>query len=905
MSLVFPVVLLKSETWTGHKLQGRRKIHGLKVSIENRKGSTRSGVDKDGHEWSIKMHADYGRIRGSVGADGDLLDCYVGPNPESTRVFVIHQNDPTTGAYDEDKVMLGFDSPEEAKALYLKQYDRPGFFGSMEETDIDTFKEKAMAKKNHGKKLVIKKSIPQKLDGPFYAAFRAMFAGEDGSLDLYGNSYKLKDLDGFPAGLDLENCELIRYGEDVAFFQAGGDWQQGVNFAVGLKDGKLAIVSKFEDTQPQTRTERKAVAKQLIIKKSVEPIFGVEPELVVGIMVEKEHTDDPQEARKIAMDHLREDPHYYKKLIAAGLVDEPEALKAAQRLSLEKARKSPKLIPVVRTVTRDGTTFPMTVWMLPSDVKAGRLDTARQGDLFDVPMPMMQGDLFDQGPAAEIPAKVEAAKIELEALKGSADDEAKAQAVSLAAAETRNAVQAVFFGEPDAAGPTAPPAYEYSPETVGVEVMGGIHALDYTGVVPKAIGLLSPSRALDTARPSWVPEVSDSYFRKHDGRLPFIKLAENEYLVQVAGTSSRTSSSEDSAYAKVNLEVLAGLHDYYGKRAKAMTKKAIADDIAKKKAEAIQWLQEHPESLDENAYNKSTRWYYERAAKGEVKSRIKPFRTIGDNKASYDQYYLIQRAAGKATRSEVWAYFGEMMREYKQKTSDMEIQFEDNSSSFVKGRETSYGDSGTKATLLDQYGVRVKRQNGDEITDGEVADIRAALDSVFAAFGDRSSMARKYGLKISHSGDKLMHARRALGIYFPSYRAIGVTAQLGDKHMGFILAHEWAHFMDNYMGGELYHYASDKFGSPAHKIADTFRNAMMKPQKSDYQNRTCECFARAFEEYHSIKSGDEKTLQEYRQGQGNYVEPERFKATIAPLIEEFLKENNEILKSMRVWSFKL
>lgn len=785
----------KSLTWSGWPLQGRRKVHGMKISIENRKGSYRRGTDKDGHEWKTLMRADYGYVRGTVGKDKDHLDCYVGPNPESTRVFVIHQNDPTTGAYDEDKVMLGFDSPEEAKALYLKQYDRPGFFGSMEETDIDTFKEKAMAKKNHGKKLVI--------------------------------------------------------------------------------------------------------------KKSGQPIFGVDPELVVGIMVEKEHTDDPQEARKIAMDHLREDPHYYKKLIAAGLVDEPEALKAAQRLSLEKARKSPKLIPVVRTVTRGGTTFSMTVWMLPSDVKAGRLDTARQGDLFDVPMPMMQGDLFDQGPAAEIPAKVEAAKIELEALKGSADDEAKAQAVSLAAAETRNAVQAVFFGEPDAAGPTAPPAYEYSPETVGVEVMGGIHALDYTGVVPKAIGLLSPSRALDTARPSWVPEVSDAYFRKHDGRLPFIKLAENEYLVQVAGTSSRTSSSEDSAYAKVNLEVLAGLHDYYGKRAKAMTKKAIADDIAKKKAEAIQWLQEHPESLDENAYNKSTRWYYERAAKGEVKSRIKPFRTIGDNKASYDQYYLIQRAAGKATRSEVWAYFGEMMREYKQKTSDMEIQFEDNSSSFVKGRETSYGDSGTKATLLDQYGVRVKRQNGDEITDGEVADIRAALDSVFAAFGDRSSMARKYGLKISHSGDKLMHARRALGIYFPSYRAIGVTAQLGDKHMGFILAHEWAHFMDNYMGGELYHYASDKFGSPAHKIADTFRNAMMKPQKSDYQNRTCECFARAFEEYHSIKSGDEKTLQEYRQGQGNYVEPERFKATIAPLIEEFLKENNEILKSMRVWSFKL
>lgn len=146
----------KSLTFSGFPLQGRRKIHGMDISIENKKGSTRRGKDKDGHKWATKMNADYGYIRGTVGKDKDHLDCYVGPNPESTRVFIVHQNDPTTGNYDEDKTLIGFDTAEEAKALYMKQYDRPGFFGSMDETDIETFKAKAFADNAKGKKLVIK-----------------------------------------------------------------------------------------------------------------------------------------------------------------------------------------------------------------------------------------------------------------------------------------------------------------------------------------------------------------------------------------------------------------------------------------------------------------------------------------------------------------------------------------------------------------------------------------------------------------------------------------------------------------------------------------------------------------------------------------------------------------------------
>lgn len=42
-------------------------------------------------------------------------------------------------------------------------------------------------------------------------------------------------------------------------------------------------------------------------------------QLKKGLEVEKEHTDDPKVALKIAMDHLKEDPEYYDKLEKAGL----------------------------------------------------------------------------------------------------------------------------------------------------------------------------------------------------------------------------------------------------------------------------------------------------------------------------------------------------------------------------------------------------------------------------------------------------------------------------------------------------------------------------------------------------------------------------------------------------------
>lgn len=97
-------------------------IDGLRISIENPKGSVRRGVAPDGSRWSNVMACDYGYILGSKGTDGDLIDIYLSDHPGFGQVYVIDQVDPRTREFDEHKVMYGFNSVEEAKKAYLSCY---------------------------------------------------------------------------------------------------------------------------------------------------------------------------------------------------------------------------------------------------------------------------------------------------------------------------------------------------------------------------------------------------------------------------------------------------------------------------------------------------------------------------------------------------------------------------------------------------------------------------------------------------------------------------------------------------------------------------------------------------------------------------------------------------------------
>lgn len=113
----------------GQKRVGNyRKVHlnldGFRISIENPKGSYRSGTSPDGTKWRNMLACDYGDIRGTESVDGDPVDIYLSDHPEKGAVFVIDQIDPKTKKFDEHKVMYGFDSIEDAKKTYLACYQK-------------------------------------------------------------------------------------------------------------------------------------------------------------------------------------------------------------------------------------------------------------------------------------------------------------------------------------------------------------------------------------------------------------------------------------------------------------------------------------------------------------------------------------------------------------------------------------------------------------------------------------------------------------------------------------------------------------------------------------------------------------------------------------------------------------
>lgn len=111
----------EAEIEAGNYAKGHVHLHGLDITIENAKGSTRSGTDKSGKEWSVEMPASYGYIKGTTGKDKDHLDVYIGPDPASELVVIVNQQT-LGGRFDEHKVLLGFSNEKKAVETYDKAY---------------------------------------------------------------------------------------------------------------------------------------------------------------------------------------------------------------------------------------------------------------------------------------------------------------------------------------------------------------------------------------------------------------------------------------------------------------------------------------------------------------------------------------------------------------------------------------------------------------------------------------------------------------------------------------------------------------------------------------------------------------------------------------------------------------
>lgn len=92
-------------------------LAGLTVHIDRPIGFVQKGKDAQGAAWERTYKNDYGFLKKTNGGDDEELDVFVGPNPNAGKAFVIEQAD-ADGAFDELKLMLGFDSKDEACACY-------------------------------------------------------------------------------------------------------------------------------------------------------------------------------------------------------------------------------------------------------------------------------------------------------------------------------------------------------------------------------------------------------------------------------------------------------------------------------------------------------------------------------------------------------------------------------------------------------------------------------------------------------------------------------------------------------------------------------------------------------------------------------------------------------------------
>lgn len=197
------------------KVKRTIQFQGFTIGVETDKGEYRHWYDPGTRTTGkTKMNYPYGFIKRTEGADGDGVDVYVGPDDESNKVFVIHQlKAPKFTQYDEDKVMLGFISPREAKSAYLEHYDNPKYFGEMTETTIDAFKR--MLSSDGAKTRVVKKAFMPSMPG------MSMFPGMMGPPPI-----DVETFDGVRAILsrigDSKDAELMQIASEI--------WGPGCNF---------------------------------------------------------------------------------------------------------------------------------------------------------------------------------------------------------------------------------------------------------------------------------------------------------------------------------------------------------------------------------------------------------------------------------------------------------------------------------------------------------------------------------------------------------------------------------------------------------------------------------------------------------------------------------------------------
>ena len=464
----------------------------------------------------------------------------------------------------------------------------------------------------------------------------------------------------------------------------------------------------------------------------------------------------------------------------------------------------------------------------------------------------------------------------------------------------------------------------------------------------------SIDNVLTDPKPDYIPDINEKDFASGGYIFDTIRIDKNIYMLATnrykdtkiirEGYSHKDTGvydPEQGGYVILTLDQLVLTQDYYTTKKKAELKKDAEDSnqrqIAnwdsmsdskkkwyldqahyvhlpaktKKKFTEAQW--EKMEWQERELYHKSVKKYgakklktrfgehtmagsfhsmYERFVDPEAMRLDKKRNPLKRGESSYGEVWA---------NSDAWASWASFRQMLDWKINDINIQREEISNQREKAIETSFGMSGTNDTLLESEGILVKRQNGDIINPAEVEQLKLAWENVQGTFGTLKENAKRDNLKLSHTGQKNIFARKAIGVYVPRMKTIGVSAKYGDDSLGWILGHEVAHWMDHTLAAAKgKRHLSDDYESTAGQIAVAFRKNLNVKTDSKYLNATHECFARALEQYHAIETQgvNAEIAKSKYVTTASYVPLDVYENQIKPLIDQFFVENKDLLKAI-------
>lgn len=411
--------------------------------------------------------------------------------------------------------------------------------------------------------------------------------------------------------------------------------------------------------------------------------------------------------------------------------------------------------------------------------------------------------------------------------------------------------------------------------------------IDYSNIEHDKIFLVNKHDILEKEKPDWIPELDLDGLMADEFLPTTIKSSDGFYYVQAKKLTDILDNKNDpnkryeTQIYKMSSDILAATVDYYIKKQKALNKqvekketvglprrtKSMYTSRFQNMVDLLRFIPEYKE-------NEALLKHYPNRSKSEAYRK--------QNKIIFDQYK-------------------DLLGNLKDKILDLNLDKIDYGNAYTKGEITSYGDTGLSNSLYEDFGVRIKKQNGSTFSLEQKNRVESVLKDTYLYYGDLSNISKDFHLKVSYADNCRQHARKAIGLFTPYHNAIGVSFFDDNTYERTTAVHEFAHFLDYTKGNEFsYRYASDKDGSLENQIATKYKKLIREQNENnkskvgesktiklgDYWYRTCECFARAMEQDFELTIG----LKE-KCNPPAYLPEEIFNKEIKPLIEELKKEN--------------